>query len=145
MPDELVDQTEHENLVKLFAKTISRETSQARQDSWSIEKIIEIRRLLLSQLQTPDAECLKRLNEIKAAYTDAFGEDISRPCTLKKFEIKLKSGFKYYCFLPRRVSEPVLAQMREQIEALLAQGIIEECADSPFAFPIVMEIGRAHV
>lgn len=138
VPDELVDQDEHENLVKLFAKTISRETSQARQDSWSIEKIIEIRRLLLSQLQTPDAECLKRLNEIKAAYTDAFGEDISRPCTLKKFEIKLKSGFKYYCFLPRRVSEPVLAQMREQIEALLAQGIIEECADSPFAFPIVM-------
>ncbi len=138
VPDELVDQDEHENLVKLFAKTVSRESSQARQDAWSVEKLLEVRRLLLSQLNTPDAECLKRLNEIKAAYSEAFGEDISRPCSLKKFEIKLKNGFKYFCFLPRRVSEPVLVQMREQIEALLAQGIIEECADSPFAFPIVM-------
>jgi hypothetical protein len=138
VPDELVDQDEHENLVKLFAKTISRETSLAKQDSWSIEKILEVRRLLLSQLHTPDAECLTRLNEIKAAYSEAFGEDISRPCSLKKFEIKLKNGFRYFCFLPRRVSEPILVQMREQIEALLAQGVIEECADSPFAFPVVM-------
>ena len=36
---------------------------------------LEVRRLLLSQLHTPDAECLKRLNEIKAAYSEAFGED----------------------------------------------------------------------
>jgi hypothetical protein len=28
--------------------------------------------------------------------------------------------------------------MREQINSLLAQGVIEECRDSPFAFPIVM-------
>jgi hypothetical protein len=138
VPDDLVDQDEHENLVKNFAKTISRESSQARHDAWSIENILEIRRLLLSQLQTPDAECLKRLCEIKAAYSEAFGEDISRPCTLKKFEIKLKNGFKYFCFLPRRVSEPILVQMKEQIESLLAQGVIEECADSPFAFPVVM-------
>jgi len=67
-----------------------------------------------------------------------FGEDISVPCKLKKFEIKLKSGFKYYAFLPRRVSDPVLQQMKEQIAALLEQGVIENCEDSPFAFPIVM-------
>ena len=138
VPDDLVDQQEHELLVRNFARTVSRETSSARQDAWSLEKILEVRRLLLSQLQTPDAECRRRLEEIKAAYPEAFGEDISRPCSLRKFEIKLKSGFKYYCFLPRRVSEPVLEQMREQINALLAQGIIEENSDSPFAFPIVM-------
>ena len=138
VPEYLADQQQHEDLVKEFARTISRETSQARQDAWSFEKLLEVRRLLLSQLHTPDAECRRRLEEIKAAYPEAFGEDISRPCTLKKFEIKLKNGFKYFCFLPRRVSEPVLVQMREQIEALLKQGVIEECSDSPFAFPIVM-------
>jgi hypothetical protein len=114
------------------------ETSTAHRDASSLEKILEIRRLLLKQLGTPDAECLKRLEEIKANYPDAFGEDISKPCTLRKFEIRLKSGFKFYCFLPRRVSEPVLKQMKEQIEALLKMGVIEECRDSPFAFPIVM-------
>ncbi len=138
VPDDLVDQQQHEDLVKHFAQTVSREASQARHDAWSFDKILEVRRLLISQLNTPDADCKRRLEEIKAAYPEAFGDDISRPCSLKKFEIKLKNGFKYYCFLPRRVSEPVLAQMKEQIEALLAQGIIEECADSPFAFPIVM-------
>jgi hypothetical protein len=138
VPDNLTDQQQHEDLVRRFAQTVNREASQARHDAWSFDKILEVRRLLISQLNTPDVDCLRRLEEIKAAYPEAFGDDISRPCSLKKFEIKLKNGFKYYCFLPRRVSEPVLAQMKEQIEALLAQGIIEECADSPFAFPVVM-------
>lgn len=138
VPDDQVDQQHQEDLVRQFARTVSRETSQARHDAISFEKILEVRRLLLSQLGTPDAECRRRLEEIKAAYPEAFGEDISRPCSLRKFEIRLKNGFKYYCFLPRRASEPVIAQMREQINALLAQGVIEECQDSPFAFPIVM-------
>lgn len=138
VPQDLVDQQQHEDLLRRFAGTVARETTQARHDAWSFDKILEVRRLLLSQLGTPDAECRKRLEEIKAAYPEAFGEDISKPCTLRKFEIKLKNGFKYFCFLPRRVSEPVLAQMREQIDALLQQGVIEECSDSPFAFPIVM-------
>lgn len=138
IPDELVDAAEQENLVRRFASTVSRESSLAHRDSFSLEKILELRRLLLSQLATPDEECRKRLEEIKATYPDAFGEDISKPCRLRKFEIKLKSGFKFYCFLPRRVSEPVMKEMKEQIENLLKMGIIEECKDSPFAFPIVM-------
>jgi hypothetical protein len=138
IPKELVSSDAHENLVRQFASSVANETSKAHQDAFSLEKILEIRRLLLKQLGTPDAECIKRLEEIKANYPEAFGEDISKPCTLRKFEIRLKSGFKYYCFLPRRVSEPVLKQMREQIEALLKMGVIEECRDSPFAFPIVM-------
>jgi hypothetical protein len=138
IPPNLVSQDAQEDLVKRFASSVAGETSKAHQDAFSLEKILEVRRLLLKQLSTPDAECLKRLEEIIANYPDAFGEDISKPCTLRKFEIRLKSGFKYYCFLPRRVSEPVLKQMREQIEALLKMGIIEDCRDSPFAFPIVM-------
>ncbi len=138
IPAELVSQDAQEDLVKRFASSVAGETSKAHLDAFSLEKILEIRRLLLKQLGTPDAECLKRLEEIKANYPDAFGEDISKPCTLRKFEIRLKSGFKFYCFLPRRVSEPVLQQMKEQIAALLKMGVVEECHDSPFAFPIVM-------
>jgi hypothetical protein len=138
IPKELVSQEAQEDLVRRFASSVAGETSKAHLDAFSLEKILEVRRLLLKQLSTPDAECLKRLEEIKANYPEAFGEDISKPCTLRKFEIRLKSGFKFYCFLPRRVSDPVLKQMREQIEALLKMGIVEECRDSPFAFPIVM-------
>ena len=138
VPDNISCATAHEDLVKQFASSVSRLASRATGDAFSLEKILEVRRTLLSQLKTPDAACFEQLQQIKEAYSAAFGEDISAPCKLKKFEIKLKSGFKYYAFLPRRASEPVLKQMKEQIAALLEQGVIENCEDSPFAFPIVM-------
>jgi hypothetical protein len=37
-----------------------------------------------------------------------------------------------------RTGVNVMKEMKEQIENLLKMGIIEECKDSPFAFPIVM-------
>ena len=138
VPDAVVNAQVHEDLVKQYASSVTRLASRADGDAFSLEKILEVRRTLLSQLKTPDAACFEQLQQIKEAYSAAFGEDISAPCKLKKFEIKLKSGFKYYAFLPRRVSEPVLAQMTQQIAALLEQGVIENCEDSPFAFPIVM-------
>jgi hypothetical protein len=53
VPDDQVDQQHQEDLVRQFARTVSRETSQARHDAISFEKILEVRRLLLSQLGTP--------------------------------------------------------------------------------------------
>ena len=138
VPDDVSSAEAHESLVKQFASSVARLASRATGDAFSLEKVLEVRRTLLSQLKTPDAECFIQLQKIKEAYSSAFGEDISVPCKLKKFEIKLKSGYKYYAFLPRRVSEPVLEQMKAQIAALIEQGVIEDCADSPFAFPIVM-------
>jgi hypothetical protein len=138
VPDDISCAAAHEELVKQFASSVARQASRATGDAFSLERILEVRRTLLSQLKIPDAECFAQLQQIKLAYSQAFGEDISTPCKLKKFEIKLKSGFKYYAFLPRRVSEPVLEQMKAQIAALLEQGVIEDCPDSPFAFPIVM-------
>jgi hypothetical protein len=137
-PDDMVSTDAHEQLIRQYASSVARQASRATGDAFSLERILEVRRALLSQLKVPDAECLQQLLQIKNAYADAFGEDISTPCKLRKFEIKLKSGFKYYAFLPRRVSDPVLKQMKEQIAALLEQGVIENCEDSPFAFPIVM-------
>jgi hypothetical protein len=138
LPDDAVCERSHEELVKQYASSVTRKASRATGDAYSLERILEVRRTLLSQLKTPDAECFAQLQQIKVAHPEAFGEDISSPCKLKKFEIKLKSGFKYYAFLPRRVSEPVLEQMKAQIATLLEQGVIENCEDSPFAFPIVM-------
>lgn len=110
----------------------------ARFDGWKFEEILELRRTLLRQLRTPIEDVKRRLEEIKRLYPEAFGEDISKPCSLRKFEIKLKDGYRIYCFLPRRVSDPVLEDMKQQIASLLSQGVIEESLDSPFAFPIVM-------
>lgn len=138
VPSDLSCGDAHELLVKQYASSVARQASRATGDAFSLERILEVRRTLLSQLKIPDAECFEQLQQIKLAYSQAFGEDISTPCKLKKFEIKLKSGYKFYAFLPRRVSDPVLEQMKAQIAVLLEQGVIEECEDSPFAFPIVM-------
>lgn len=110
----------------------------ARFDGMKFEEILELRRTLLTQLRTPVEHVKKRLDEIKALYPEAFSDTVETPCKLRKFEIKLKENFRYYCFLPRRVSDPVLKVMKEQIAELLKQGVIQECHDSPWAFPIVM-------
>jgi hypothetical protein len=75
------------------------QTSLASYDGWKFEEILELRRSLLRELRTPVEEIKKRLEEIKRLYPEAFGEDISRPCSLRKLEIKLKDGYKIYCFL----------------------------------------------
>ncbi len=129
---------EHERAIRDFAATVARNTSQARVDNWDLPKIFELRRLLLSQLDSPDAECQRRLEEIKVRYPEVFSDKVTTPCRLRKFEIHLKPDFKYYCFLPRRASDPVIEEMRKQVQELLDQGVIEPCSDSPFAFPIVM-------
>jgi hypothetical protein len=102
------------------------------------EEVLELRRSLLRQLRTPIEDLKNRLEEIKSLYPEAFSDTVEKPCTLRKFEIRLKDNFRYYCFLPRRVSDPVLQEMKVQIAALLQQGVIQECHDSPWAFPIVM-------
>jgi hypothetical protein len=138
LPSDMVDLPPSEDAVRSFAASVAKQTSQARVDAWSLGTILEARKLLIHQLNTPDADCKRRLEEIKTRYPEAFGDAIYEPCKLRKFEIHLKPGFKYYCFLPRRASEPVIAEMKKQINALLEQGVIERCSDSPFAFPIVM-------
>jgi hypothetical protein len=70
-------------------------------------------------------------------YAQAFGTDISKPCLLKKFKIKLKGGAQYVALVPRRVSAPVLEEMKRQISEMLEMGVIEP-SDSPWSAPIVM-------
>jgi hypothetical protein len=63
--------------------------------------------------------------------------DISEPSLLKRFKVRLKNGASYVCTVPRRLSEPMLAEVQKQIAALLAQGVIRK-SSSPFAFPIFL-------
>ena len=126
-----------ENLRDHISKT-SNNTTHSRFDGMRFEEVLELRRSLLHQLRTPVEDVRRRLEEIKALYPEAFSDTVETPCNLRKFEIRLKDNYRYYCFLPRRVSEPVLQEMKLQIAELLKQGVIQECHDSPWAFPIVM-------
>ena len=83
VPDDITCEKSHEELIKQYASSVTRQASRATGDAFSLERILEVRRTLLSQLKTPDAECFAQLQQIKAAYSDAFGEDISSPCKLK--------------------------------------------------------------
>jgi hypothetical protein len=113
-------------------------STHSRFDGMRFEEVLELRRTLLRQLRTPIEDVKRRLEEIKALYPEAFSDTVETPCKLRKFEIRLKDNFRYYCFLPRRVSDPVLQEMKLQVAELLRQGVIQECHDSPWAFPIVM-------
>jgi hypothetical protein len=112
-------------------------TTSARRDGWTLEKALRLREELQVQLRNPDPEVGRRLNEVADRYPEAFGTDITRPCRLKKFSVKLKEGAQFVAMVPRRVSEPVLQEIKKQIAEMLEMGVIEP-SSSPWAFPLVM-------
>jgi len=112
-------------------------SSLARSDAWTLDKALKLREELQVQLRNPDPVVGRRLNEVADKYADAFGTDISKPCRLKKFSVKLKDGAQFVAMVPRRVSEPVLQEIKKQIAEMLEMGVIEP-SSSPWAFPLVM-------
>ncbi len=111
--------------------------SSARRDAWTLEKALKLREDLQQQLRNPDPDVSRRLNEKADQYPEAFGTNIERPCRLKKFSVKLKEGAQFVALVPRRVSEPVLQEIKKQIAEMLEMGVIEP-SSSPWAFPLVM-------
>ena len=112
-------------------------SSLARRDAWTLDKALKLREELQVQLRNPDPDVGRRLNEVADRYPEAFGTDISQPCRLKKFSVKLKEGAQFVAMVPRRVSEPVLQEIKKQIAEMLEMGVIEP-SSSPWAFPLVM-------
>jgi hypothetical protein len=108
-----------------------------RHDSWTREKAEALRAKLQEQMRSPIPELKARLDAVAAEYPEAFGEDVSEPCTFKPFKIRLKSGAQYVAMVPRRLSAPMLEEVTKQMAALLAQGVIRP-SDSPWAFPLVL-------
>jgi hypothetical protein len=91
----------------------------------------------MGEMRKENAELKARLDAVAAEMPEAFGEDVSEPCTFKPFKIKLKTGAQYVAMVPRRLSAPMLEEVTKQMAALLAQGVIRP-SDSPWAFPLVL-------
>ena len=109
----------------------------ASHDSWTLQRALKLREELQQQLKTPDPAVHKRLTDLCEKYSEAFGTDITRPCLLKRFKVRLKNGAQYVALVPRRVSPPVLEEMKRQIAEMLEMGVIEK-SDSPWSAPVVM-------
>jgi hypothetical protein len=88
-------------------------------------------------MRTPIPDLQRKLDEVAAQFPQAFGEDVSEPCDFKPFKIRLKSGAQYVAMVPRRLSAPMLEEVKTQMAALLAQEVIRP-SDSPWAFPLVL-------
>ena len=108
-----------------------------RHDSWTREKAEALRDRLRQQLREPIPQLQARLEAAADEFPAAFGEDVSEPCLLKPFKIKLKSGAQYVAMVPRRLSAPMLEEVQKQMAALLAQGVIRP-SSSAWAFPLVL-------
>jgi hypothetical protein len=81
------------------------------------------------------AACMSVLDR----YPDNFRPPGHDPCKLGLFRIVLKDKSKFHIALPRRVNPIVLAEMRRQVEELVAQGAIERCTSRPSSiYAIVM-------
>ena len=112
-------------------------TRTNRHDSWTREKAEALRDKLREQMKTAIPELQRKLEAVAEEFPEAFGEDITEPCLLKAFKIRLKSGASYVAMVPRRLSAPMLEEVKKQVAALLAQGVIRP-SDSPWAFPLVL-------
>ena len=81
------------------------------------------------------AACMSVLDR----YPDNFRPPGPDACKLGIYKIVLKDKSKFHVALPRRVNPIMLAEMRRQVEELVAQGAIERCTTRPASiYAIVM-------
>jgi len=108
-------------------------------------------RLLLLEMKAQRARLMERLGKPVSAEAimacmailDRFPENFRPPgrdpCKLGIFRIVLKDKSKFHIALPRRVNPIMLAEIRRQVEELVAVGAIERCQSRPSSvYAIVM-------
>jgi transposase InsO family protein len=106
---------------------------------------------LLAEMQQQRARLMARLGKpisdeafaacmsILDRYPDNFRPPGHDACKLGLYRIVLKDKSKFHIALPRRVNPIMLAEMRRQVEELVAQGAIERCTSRPASiYAIVM-------
>ena len=113
---------EHERIKKLLA-----EMAQQRAE-------------LMARLGKPISdEAFAACMSILDRYPDNFRPPGHDACKLGIYRIVLKDKSKFHVALPRRVNPIMLAEMRRQVEELVAQGAIERCTTRPSSiYAIVM-------
>ena len=121
-PDSPAAQAEHERIKRLLA-----DMAQQRSD-------------LMARLGKPISdEAFAACMSILDRYPDNFRPPGPDACKLGIYRIVLKDKSKFHVALPRRVNPIMLAEMRRQVEELVAQGAIERCTSRPASiYAIVM-------
>jgi transposase InsO family protein len=121
-PPEPPLQTEHERINALLAEM----TAQ--------------RALLAARLGKPvSPEALQACLAVLDRFPDNFRPPGPDPCKLGVYRIVLKDKSKFHVALPRRVNPVMLAEIRRQVEELVAVGSIERCSTRPSSvYAIVM-------
>lgn len=114
--------TEHERINALLAEM----TAQRAQ--------------LVSRLGKPvTPEALQACLAVLDRFPDNFRPPGHDPCKLGIYRIALKDKSKFHIALPRRVNPIMLAEIRRQVEELVAVGSIERCLTRPSSvYAIVM-------
>jgi transposase InsO family protein len=115
-------QTEHERINALLAEMAAQ------------------RALLASRLGKPvSPEALQACLAVLDRFPDNFRPPGPDPCKLGVYRIVLKDKSKFHVALPRRVNPVMLAEIRRQVEELVAVGSIERCLTRPSSvYAIVM-------
>jgi len=84
-------------------------------------------------------EALSACMAILDRYPENFRPPGPDPCKLGIYRIALKDNTKFHVALPRRVNPIMLAEIRRQVQELVAQGAIERCTTRPASiYAIVM-------
>ena len=98
------------------------------------------RSMLMARLGKPISdEAFAACMSVLDRYPDNFRPPGHDPCKLGLFRIVLRDKTKFHIALPRRVNPIILAEMRRQVEELVAQGAIERCTTRPSSiYAIVM-------
>jgi hypothetical protein len=105
-----------------------------------LAEMTEQRARLASRLGKPvSAEALQACLAVLDRFPDNFRPPGPDPCKLGIYKITLKDKSKFHVALPRRVNPIMLAEIRRQVEELVAVGSIERCITRPSSvYAIVM-------
>lgn len=105
-----------------------------------LDEMARQRAALNARLGKPiSLEALTACMAILDRYPENFRPPGPDPCKLGIYRITLKDKSKFHVALPRRVNPIMLAEIRRQVEELVAQGAIERCSTRPASiYAIVM-------